>query len=93
MKLYTSMFCSHSRIVEAFLDDHEIDLEKVSIDGSPEAREAVKALNNGYASVPTLVLDDGRILTEPSFNDLRRALGIKQPNLLTKVKSFFEKER
>ncbi|GAB4276929.1 MAG: hypothetical protein Kow0080_27600 [Candidatus Promineifilaceae bacterium] len=92
MKLYTSMFCAHSRIVETFLNDHEIVVEKISIDGSPEAREAVKALNNGYASVPTLVLDDGRILTEPSFYQLRQALGIEQPNLLTKVKSFFEKK-
>lgn len=75
--LYASGTCPHSRMVEAFLNRHQITVERHSIDDDPDARGEVMALNNGYASVPTLVFPNGRVLTEPSLGQLRQALGIQ----------------
>ena len=57
-----------------------------SIAEDPESRGKVMAINNGNASVPTLVFPDGSTLTEPSTAVLRQkleSLGYKvpQPNL------------
>jgi len=80
--LYVSSWCSHSRSVERFLRENNIPVHKIQIDGDEEARAALIELNNGYASVPTLVLADGSVLTEPSLDQLRRELGLKTPSRL-----------
>ncbi len=84
--VYTSSYCLHSRAVVRFLNKNNIPAEIISIDGDPEAREKVKSLNQGYASVPTLVFPDGTQLTEPSTSRLRAKLNLKQPSLTEKLK-------
>jgi mycoredoxin len=76
----------HSRSVERFLRKNDIATKIVNIDGDPEARERVKTLNGGYASVPTLLFPDGTKLTEPSFNQLRAKFNIEQPTLSERLK-------
>lgn len=76
--MYKSNYCPHSWSVERFLNQHEIEVEYVDIDGNPDARQKVMALNNGYASVPTLLFPDGTQLTEPSFRELRAKLDIEE---------------
>lgn len=70
---------------------HAIPVDIVHIDGNPQAREAVMALNHGYASVPTLLFPDGTQLTEPSLRTLRRRLGIASPTLLTRLGAMFRR--
>ena len=81
LTLYTSRFCGHSLAVERFMKKHRIPANQITIDDDDAAREKVKAINNGYASVPTLVFPDGSTLTEPSFSQLRAKLGLKQPRI------------
>lgn len=84
--LYTSRFCGHSWAVERFMKEHKIPIQQISIDGDPEARSQVMTINNGYASVPTLIFPDGTTLTEPSFRQLRTKLGLEQTSLIKKVR-------
>lgn len=85
--LYTSNFCAHSWTVERFMEKNNIPVTLINIDNNREAREKVIAINNGYASVPTLVFADGSHLTEPSFRALRARLGIKHPTLSDRIRS------
>jgi mycoredoxin len=87
--LYTSNFCAHSWIVERFVKDHEIPVELKNINEDRQARQELLQINNGYASVPTLVFPDGTHLTEPSLRALRTKLGIETPGLVDKVRDLF----
>lgn len=84
--VYTSSYCLHSRSVVRFLKKNDIPAEIISIDGDPGAREKVMSLNQGYASVPTLVFPDGTQLTEPSSSELRSKLNIVQPSLTERLR-------
>ena len=84
--VYTSSYCLHSRSVVRFLKKNDIPAEIISIDGAHEAREKVISLNNGYASVPTVVFPDGTQLTEPSYNELRNKLNLEKPSLTQRLK-------
>jgi mycoredoxin len=88
IKLYTSRWCGHARSVEGFLKRNNIDFEKISIDGDDEARQALIELNNGFASVPTLLFPDGSQLTEPTLFEIRDKLEMDQPQgLVERVRS------
>jgi mycoredoxin len=85
--LYVSNWCAHSRSVERFFERNNVLVKKIRIDGDDEARAELIALNNGYASVPTLVLADGTVLTEPSINQLRQKLGLETaPGLMGRIR-------
>ncbi len=75
--LYVSSWCAHSRSVERFLDENDVPVNKIIIDGDAEARATLTEINNGFASVPTLVLADGTVLTEPTLSQLRQKLGLE----------------
>ncbi|HET6447174.1 MAG TPA: glutaredoxin family protein [candidate division Zixibacteria bacterium] len=77
--LYTSKWCSHSRSVQSFLERNEVAVNEINIDGNEEARSRLIELNNGYASVPTLIFPDGAKLTEPTLYQVREKLGMEQP--------------
>lgn len=87
--LYKSNFCPHSLAIEQYLRRRKVPLHIITIDGNREARLELMALNNGLASVPTLLFADGTQLTEPSFGDLRRKLGSTSPGLLDRLKGVF----
>ena len=92
IKLYTSGWCAHSRSVERFLKRNEIDVDKINIDGDGEARQQLIELNNGYASVPTLLFEDGTTLTEPSFSEIRQKLGMEHSTgLVDKVRKLLDR--
>lgn len=85
--LYVSKWCAHSRSIERFLDENGIPAKKIIIDGDDTARGELIALNDGYASVPTLVFADGSKLIEPSLSQLRRKLGLESaPGLMGRIR-------
>lgn len=90
--LYTSRFCGHSYAVERFMKEHNIPVKQINIDGNPEARSEVMVINNGYASVPTLIFPDGATLTEPSLRQLRAQLNMEQASLAQKLRGFFGRQ-
>ena len=89
--LYTSRFCGHSLAVERFMKKYQIPFDQINIDGDTAARERVKAINNGYASVPTLIFPDGSTLTEPSFRQLRAKLGLDSPSFKQRLSRLWGK--
>ena len=92
--LYASGWCAQSRSVESFLKRNEIDVRKINIDGDNEARQQLIELNNGFASVPTLLFPDGTKLTEPSFSEIRRKIGMEQPpGLADRVRRLLERSK
>jgi mycoredoxin len=60
--------------VEAILHHHQIDYHYIDIDLSSSGRLQVLEINQGNASVPTLVFPDGSSLTEPSRGTLKAKL-------------------
>ena len=82
--LYTSRWCVHSMSVEGFLNRYNVPVKLINIDRDPEAREELIHLNDGFASVPTLVFPDGSKLTEPSYGQIRDKLKMKPPPGLVK---------
>lgn len=87
--MYKSTTCPHSWSVERWLKSKNINTTFINIDKEPGARAVVQSLNNGYASVPTLIFPDGTQLTEPSFRQLRHQLGIQSPTLSQRLKGLF----
>ena len=83
--LYTSRFCAHSLSVEHLLREYDIPAEIVNIDGDAEARARLIEINDGYASVPTLIFPDGTQLTEPTLRRLREKLGIEKASLFDRA--------
>jgi len=81
--LYVSSWCSHSRSVERFLDENNVPVQKIQIDGDEEARAKLIELNDGFASTPTLVFSDGSVLKEPTLDQLRRTLDLKKTSGMT----------
>jgi mycoredoxin len=75
--LYTSNWCAHATSVEGFLEKYAVPVRMINIDGDREARQRLIEINDGYASVPTLVFPDGSKLTEPSFGQLREKLALR----------------
>ena len=86
--LYTSSTCPHSFMVEKFMQTHQITTEIRNISLDLAWREEVMALNNGFASVPTLIFPDGTKMTEPSLSALRHKLGIEDMGLLGRIRQF-----
>lgn len=74
--LYTSNFCMPAQAIEQFLQDQNLPFLIINIDGNHQARQSLKQLNNGFASVPTLIFPNGTKLVEPTLAQLCAYLGI-----------------
>ena len=87
--MYTSEYCMHSRAVEGFMARNDIPVKMVNIDSSQSARKKVMEINEGHASVPTLVFPNGDSMTEPSMRRLREHFNIQRPSIWKHLKSIF----
>ena len=74
IKLYAHPACSMVPVVTAILKGAKVDYVYINIYEDSHAREFVRAVNNGYESVPTLLFPDGSTLTEPSSGALKNKL-------------------
>jgi len=77
LKIYTTPWCGDCRMAKAVLDRASVAYEEVNIDDDPEAVATVLAINGGYTTVPTIVMPDGRVLVEPSRQQLLELLGLE----------------
>ena len=93
LTVYTSRYCMHSRSVEKLLQSNSIEADYINIDGDQVAREALMALNGGYASVPTLLFPDGTQMTEPPLGAVRAKLGLEQDGLIERIRSTLRGDR
>ena len=72
--LYGSPTCAAVAPVRGILERAGAAFEYVDILRDENGRQRVLEINDGYASVPTLVFADGSHLTEPSREQLKRKL-------------------
>ncbi len=70
--MYTTEYCGDCLRAKAFFEANHIEYTKVSLEGNDQATEFVIKMNNGYISVPTIIFPDGSILSEPSWEELRK---------------------
>jgi mycoredoxin len=74
--MYSTTWCGDCRRSKSWLDAQGVPYEEINIDESPEAAREVMRLNRGYRSVPTIVIENGPTLVEPSNRELAEALSI-----------------
>ena len=84
--MYGTPTCPMVPPVRGMLNRAQVAFEYVDIAEDAESREKVMAINDGNASVPTLVFPDGSTLTEPSTAVLQKKLEtlgytVPKPNL------------
>src|SRR5689334_12365933 len=63
--LYSHPMCPSTYPTQALLNRAKANYVYINIREDDDARERVRAINNGDESVPTLVFPDGSTLTEP----------------------------
>ena len=72
--LYGSPMCPMVSPVRAALSRSSAEFEYVDIFRDSMGRQAVRQINQGFESVPTLVFPDGSTLTEPGPGQVTRKL-------------------
>jgi mycoredoxin len=72
--VYATSWCGDCRLAKRVLDEEGTQYAWVDIDFDPEAAALVQELNGGYRTVPTILFPDGRVLVEPTREELQQAL-------------------
>ena len=73
--LFGTIECKYSQQTRLFLDKHKIPYQWVDIDKDEQGEEFVYASNKGKRKIPTIVFEDGTILTNPTEEELLAMLG------------------
>ena len=68
--MYAVEWCPDCRRAKFFFKRKKIDVLEVDVNADKKAEEFVKELNNGFRSVPTIILPDGSMMVEPSAEEL-----------------------
>jgi len=68
--MYAVEWCPDCRRAKFFFKRKKIDVLEVDVNADKKAEEFVKKLNNGFRSVPTIILPDGSMMVEPSTEEL-----------------------
>jgi glutaredoxin-like protein len=72
--MYATNWCSDCKRAKMLLDTKGVDYKFIDISDNREAIEYVERVNNGMRSVPTIVFPKGKILVEPSNEELLEEL-------------------
>lgn len=75
--VYSTTWCGDCIRSKAFLDENGVEYKEIDIENDEKAMEQVKKINHGNASVPTIILEDGSILVEPSNQELAKKLELE----------------
>lgn len=74
IKFYGATWCPDCRWAKQFLDENKVEYDYINLEEDPEAAQEVEKINGGYQSIPTIVFPNGKILVEPSNNELKQAM-------------------
>jgi thioredoxin reductase (NADPH) len=77
ISIYGTTWCPDCRRVKHFLGEHRIQYDWVDIEQDEQAMAELERLNAGQRIVPTIVFPDGRMLVEPTNEELARKLGLQ----------------
>lgn len=69
--LYSTPWCGYCHRLKGQLTREGISFNEVDIERHPDAAAIVIQVNNGNATVPTLVFGDGTALTNPSVAEVK----------------------
>ena len=75
--MYSRNFCSDCVRSKAFLDNNKIPYKEINILEDKKAQEKVIKINNGRATVPTIIIKnskDEKVLSEPTDSELAKAI-------------------
>jgi mycoredoxin len=76
IEIFTTPWCGDCIRTKKLLDENLVGYREINVETDQEALEKIKNINDGFASVPTLIFDDGSTLTEPSNQALLEKLGL-----------------
>jgi len=79
--VYTTQWCGYCVRLKADLDRAGIAFDEVDIEQAPDAEALVRQVNQGNATVPTVIFPDGSSTTNPGITEVRARLGISEPTL------------
>jgi len=74
MIMYTTSWCGFCHRLKRHLEREGIPFREVDIEHDPAAATLVMSLNDGNATVPTVVFPDGSSATNPSAAEVRSRL-------------------
>lgn len=74
LTMYTTTWCGACQRLKRGLEREGVEFDEVDIEVDPDAEALVLDANNGNATVPTLVLPNGDVMTNPPLPDLLAAL-------------------
>ncbi|MDH2429810.1 mycoredoxin [Sphaerisporangium sp. TRM90804] len=74
LKVYTTSWCGPCRRLKSQLSREGIAYDEIDIESDPRAAAFVESVNGGNQVVPTVVLEDGTALTNPSVIRLKQLL-------------------
>jgi mycoredoxin len=74
LTMYTTSWCGYCVRLKRGLEREGIEFDEVNIETDPEAEAFVIKANNGNATVPTMLLPNGDVLTNPPLPELLAAL-------------------
>ena len=77
--MYTTPWCGFCRNLKNQLARAGIEMAEVDIERDPAAAEFVMSVNGGNQTVPTVVLPDGSVMTNPSAVQVRARLAALTP--------------
>ena len=76
IKVYGAKWCWDCFRTKRVLDNNQIGYHWIDVDKDSKAKEFVSRVNKGNIVVPTIVFQDGTILSEPSTRQLKQKLGL-----------------
>lgn len=76
LRIYTTVTCGQCWVMKLWLKRQGIPYTEIGIENDAEARRFVRRVAEGYMSVPTVVLPNGRVLVEPTPAQLQAALAL-----------------
>jgi mycoredoxin len=74
LTIYSTVWCGYCVRIKRALEREGIEYDDVDIELDPAAADYVIAVNGGHPTVPTIVLPDGRAMTNPPLPELLSAL-------------------
>jgi mycoredoxin len=74
LTMYSTTWCGVCVRLKRGLEREGIEYDEINIEEDPDAEKFVLETNNGMALVPTLVLPNGTVLSNPPLPALLEAL-------------------
>jgi mycoredoxin len=74
LTMFSTPWCGYCVRLKRALEREGVEFDEVDIEQDPAAADLVMELNGGNATVPTILLPDGRALTNPPLPELLAAL-------------------